>query len=163
MNEAPEVLLQELSAAGYALAAAAETVVHPHAEPLVAMMHGAAEVIAGAVRRYPAARRPDIPGDAREQMRLLVEAARAIIGAATGLEDCERVGSVCAELRVLRERAPVLLRRALAGIEPQGTRSVHLMMWRRDLHQRLGWALDRCGYAGLALERLCATPAARSV
>lgn len=168
MNDAPGAapetqLLQALSAAASALSAAARTIEHPlSAAPdpsarrsVVGMMDGAAEVIAGAVRRYPAARRPAIPQDAREQMGRFINAAHAIIRATTEMERCERVTEICGQVRLMRADAEAQYRKALLGLETGEREPIHLLAWRRDLHQRLLWAIDRCGYAAHALERLC--------
>lgn len=108
------------------------------------MMDGAADAVLSAIRRYPATRRADLPAEVVAQARVFIAAAGSLVAAARDLGDGDVVAESCRALRQRRIDGEVAYQQAqmsLAGA--------------RDLHQRLRWAVERCGHAGRLLEGCC--------
>lgn len=94
-----------------------------------------------------------VPGEAREQARVVLESAVRLEEAIRLLDGFKDVRPQLIALRSLEDEGDRLERDAIAGLFRSGQDAVSIIRW-KDLHEQLEAAVDSCEYAADVLEAI---------
>jgi predicted phosphate transport protein (TIGR00153 family) len=94
-----------------------------------------------------------IPDEAKQQARVILDAAAVLHEAIQRLEGFRDSADQLARLRELEDEGDRIVRAAVAGLFRSGQDPVSIIRW-KDIHERLEDAVDACQFAADVLEAI---------